>query len=181
MSHKPLLGAVIAAALMGFGAAAQAQYTAIVSVAPPAPRVEVVPGPRTGWVWAPGHWEWRGNEYSWVEGHWMREREGYAYREPRWVQRANGQWQLVGGDWQRRGPNGDRDGDGVANRYDRDRDGDGIRNRDERRSMGNNRGNRFGPNGDYDRDGIANRHDRDIDGDGVRNSRDEFPYDHRRD
>ena len=32
-----------------------------------------------------------------------------------------------------RGPRGDRDRDGVPNRYDRDRDGDGQRNRDDRR------------------------------------------------
>jgi len=32
-----------------------------------------------------------------------------------------------------RGPRGDRDRDGIPNRYDRDRDGDGQRNRDDRR------------------------------------------------
>lgn len=32
-----------------------------------------------------------------------------------------------------RGPRGDRDHDGVPNRWDRDRDGDGQRNRDDRR------------------------------------------------
>ena len=55
-----------------------------------------------GWVWAPGHYEWRGGEYAWMEGHWMRERVGYEYREPRWVQRGNGQWALVGGNWEHR-------------------------------------------------------------------------------
>lgn len=34
--------------------------------------------------------------------------------------------------WQRRGPNGDRDRDGIKNRHDRDRDGDGVRNRYDR-------------------------------------------------
>ncbi|HEY8358127.1 MAG TPA: hypothetical protein VIL30_11765 [Ramlibacter sp.] len=33
----------------------------------------------------------------------------------------------------RRGPQGDRDRDGVANRYDRDRDNDGVRNRNDAR------------------------------------------------
>lgn len=169
MHNKPLLGALLAASLMGFGAAAQAQYTAIVSVAPPAPRHEIVPAPRAGWVWAPGHWEWRGNQYVWMEGQWMRERSGYEYREPRWVQRGNGEWVLVGNSWERRGPYGDRDGDGIANRYDRDRNGDGI---------ADNR--RMGPNGDLDRDGVANRNDRDRDGDGIRNSRDRHPDDRRR-
>ena len=172
--NKPLLGALVAASLMGFGAAAQAQYSAIVSVAPPAPRVEVVPAPRSGWVWAPGHWQWQGNQYVWVEGHWLRERAGYEYREPRWVQRRNGEWILVGGDWEPRGPYGDRDRDGVANRYDPDRDGDGIPNRYD------NRRNRFSPNADLDRDGIANRYDRDRDGDGIRNARDRYPDNWRR-
>ena len=151
MRNKTLLGAAMAAALMGFGAAAQAQYTAIVSVAPPAPRAEVVPAPRAGWVWAPGHYEWRNNEYRWVEGHWMRERVGYEYREPRWVQRADGSWILVGNNWEER--------------------------RAERQAR---REARMHPDADFDRDGIANRYDRDIDGDGVRNRRDQFPYNPRR-
>jgi hypothetical protein len=149
--HKPLLGAVLAATLMGFGAAAQAQYSAIVSVAPPAPRYEVVPAPREGWVWAPGHWQWRGDEYAWVEGHWMRERVGYEYREPRWVQRGNGEWVLVGDNWEQ------RMAERQARRYERNH-----------------------PLGDRDGDGIANQDDRDIDGDGVRNRRDRFPYNPRR-
>ena len=48
------------------------------------------------------------------------------YREPRWVQRANGEWVLVGNTWEQRGPNGDRDREGIANQD--DRDGDGVRN-----------------------------------------------------
>jgi hypothetical protein len=34
--------------------------------------------------------------------------------------------------WQRRGPHGDRDRDGIRNQHDRDRDGDGVRNRYDR-------------------------------------------------
>lgn len=171
-NNKTLLAAVLATALTGFGAAAHAQYTAIVSVAPPAPQYEVVPGARAGYVWDAGHYEYRGNRYVWVPGRWLEARDGYQWEQRRWVQRGN-EWQLVGGDW-RRGPNGDRDGDGVANRYDRDRDGDGVPNRYD-----NNR-NRMGPNADLDRDGISNRNDRDIDGDGIRNNRDSHPYDRRR-
>ncbi len=55
MRNKIVLGAALAASLLGLGTAAQAQYTAIVSVAPPAPRYEVVPAQRPGHVWAPGH------------------------------------------------------------------------------------------------------------------------------
>ena len=125
-SNKTLLAAVLATALTGFGAAAHAQYTAIVSIAPPAPQYEVVPAPRAGYVWDNGHYEYRGNRYVWVQGRWLEARDGYQWEQRRWVQRGN-QWQLVGGDWQR-GPYGDRDRDGIANRNDRDIDGDGVRN-----------------------------------------------------
>ena len=39
---------------------------------------------------------------------------------------------LGGRSWQRRGPYGDLDRDGIVNRHDRDRDGDGVRNRNDR-------------------------------------------------
>lgn len=148
MRSKTLLGAAIAAALMGLGASAQAQYNAVVSSAPPAPRHEAVPAPRTGWIWAPGHYERRAGEYAWVEGHWMRERAGYEYREPHWVQRGDGSWVLVGNNWERR-----------------------AEERMARREA------RMAPEADFDRDGIANQYDRDIDGDGVPNRLDRFPYD----
>jgi hypothetical protein len=151
MHTKTLLGAAFAAALMGFGAVAQAQYSAVVSVAPPAPRHEVVPAPRAGWIWAPGYYEHRGDQYVWVEGHWMRERVGYEYREPRWVQRADGSWYLVGNNWER------RQAEREARHYARNH-----------------------PEADFDRDGIANGRDRDIDGDGVPNRRDRYPYNPRR-
>jgi len=186
MIKKTLLGAIVAAgSLMSLApTAANAQYTAIVSTQPPpAPLHEIVPPPRHGYVWAPGHHEYRGNQYVWVQGHWMPARTGFEYREPRWVQRGNGEWALVGGNWERRGPNGDRDHDGIANRYDRDRDGDGVPNaydnRPNRPNFARNQ-QRFGPNGDLDRDGILNKDDRDRDGDGVRNSRDRFPDDRTR-
>ena len=124
MRNKTTIAAVIAASLLGFGAAAQA-YTAIVSVAPPAPRIEVVPAQRHGHVWAPGHYEWRGGQYAWVEGHWLAERRGYEYREPRWVQRGNGEWVLVGGNWEHRADHDrhargrDWDGDGIPDHRDR--------------------------------------------------------------
>ena len=90
MFKKTILGAVVAAgSLMSLlPGAANAQYTAIVSVAPPPPVVEVAPAPRTGYVWAQGHHEWRGNLYVWVPGHWLAARNGYEYREHRWVQRG---------------------------------------------------------------------------------------------
>ena len=186
MFKKTLRGAVVAAGslISLVPTAANAQYTAIVASAPPPPRAGAGPQPRRGDVRAPGPNPWRRHQDVWVRGHWLEERAGYEYREPRWVQRANGNWVLVGNAWERRGPNGDRDGDGVANRYDRDKDGDGIPNaRDDRPNRADQyaraerRAHRFGPNGDIDRDGIANQDDRDRDGDGVRNHRDRYPND----
>jgi hypothetical protein len=159
MFNKSILGAALAASLLGATGIAQAQFT--ISIAPPAPVHEVVPAPREGYVWVPGYHDWRNGNYVWVQGHWERDRPGYAFQERRWIQRGNGEWMMVGGNWERRGPGGDRDGDGIANRNDPD-----------------NR--RFGPYGDLDRDGIQNRHDRDRDGDGVRNARDRYPDNARR-
>jgi len=155
MKSRTILGGVIAAALLGFGAAANAQFSAIVAVAPPPPQYEVVPAPRPGHVWAPGHYEWRGNQHVWVQGRWLPARSGYDYREPRWVQRGNGQWVLVGNNWERRGPPGDRGRPGHAQ-------------------------NRHGHRGDLDRDGVPNARDRDRDGDGVANHRDRLPNDRNR-
>jgi hypothetical protein len=94
--------------------------------APPAPIYEAVPAPREGWVWTPGFYDWRDGRYVWTSGRWAQERPGWAWQEARWLQRADGSWYLVSGQWvqsqqygDRRGPDGDRDSDGVANRYDR--------------------------------------------------------------
>ena len=59
-----------AIALGTLGALGTAPASAAVSVqlqiAPPAPRAEYVPAPRRGHVWAPGHWDWRGQRHVWV-------------------------------------------------------------------------------------------------------------------
>lgn len=66
--------------------------------------------------------------------------------------------------WQRRGPYGDHDRDGIANIY----DSGGPRNQWRQARL-------YGPYGDLDRDGIMNQQDRDRDGDGVRNRYDRLP------
>ena len=163
MKHNRLIVSLAAAgALMGLTSVAQAapavvatpSYgpTVIVQPAPPPPIYERAPGVRDGYVWAPGHHEWRNGRYEWRPGYWVSERPGYIWEQPHWVQRRDGSWFLAGNAWERRGPNGDRDGDGIANRYDRDRDGDGIPNRYD------NRG-RHGAYGDRDGDGVVNRDD----------------------
>ena len=103
----------------------------LLDVAPPAVRYEVVPAPRHGYVWAPGYWDWRGSRHVWIRGHWVRERPGYVYYAPRWHQ-DNGRWRFERERWDRGdriARSGDRDRDGIPNRYDRDRDGDGVPNR----------------------------------------------------
>ena len=113
--RKSVLTAIVAAT-MGLSAIPATSVAADVyfRVAPPAPRVEVVPAPRSGYLWAPGYWDARGSRHRWVRGHWERERRGYRFSEPRWVERDN-RWHLERPRWQR----GDRDRDGVPNRFDR--------------------------------------------------------------
>jgi len=114
--RKPLL---VTLCVASFGAASipipgSAAVDVFFNVAPPAPRVEVIPAPRHGFVWVPGYWDARGQRHAWIGGHWERERRGYVYVEPRWIQREN-RWYLERGRWNR----GDRDGDGVPNYRDR--------------------------------------------------------------
>ena len=135
---KTVLLAVAVAS--SFGAAVAAQRAIVITEAPPAVREERVPDYRRGYEWAPGHWAYRNGQYVWVEGRFLRERRGMHWVPERWVQRPNGRWELVAGHWargERRGQYmghrgngmGDRDRDGVPNRYDRDKDNDGVPNR----------------------------------------------------
>jgi hypothetical protein len=63
-------------------------------------RAERAPPPRRGYVWVPGHWDWRGHRHLWVKGNWVRDRPGYTYRQPRWEER-DGRWQMERGNWAR--------------------------------------------------------------------------------
>jgi hypothetical protein len=111
-----------------------------IRIAPPEPRYERTPRARRGYVWVPGHWDWRGNRHVWVSGTWLRDRPGYVYSQPRWIER-DGRWILEQPRWDRR-RDGDRDG--IADRHDRDRDNDGVSNRRDR---------------DRDGDGVPNSRD----------------------
>jgi hypothetical protein len=133
---------------------ADAQVSITFGSPPPPPRYEVVPAPRTGHIWAPGHYELIHDQYVWRPGQWLTARPGYRYVQPTWVQVGN-RWQYTPSRW-------DRDGDGIPNRYDRtdnrygrygDRDRDGVPNRYDRYD------NRQGAFGDRDRDGVPNAFD----------------------
>jgi len=112
MFKKILLASMIAASLGSIPLASVAR-TIIVREAPPPPRDETIPAARRGYVWAPGHWEWRHNRHVWASGHWIRERRGHHWEADRWEER-DGRWVMVPGRWAR----GDRDNDGVPNRMD---------------------------------------------------------------
>jgi len=171
MIRKTLLAAALgSAALLGLSTGAQAVpavvattpgNVTIVQAAPPAPMFEQVPAPREGYVWAPGHYEWRDGRYVWASGRWIDERPGWQWQEARWVQHQDGSWHLVGGQWVR------------GDRYSYDDDDDRYERRQARRQL-------YGPNGDLDGDGVRNADDRDRDGDGVANRFDDFPSDPRR-
>ena len=134
MKSVLLAASVATAGLAGLAlptpAQAQAWINVQIGTPPPAPRYEVVPAPRRGYVWAPGHYEARRGGYHWVRGHWLQARPGYAYVAPTWVAQGK-RWAYRPARWDARpvraynGPppharaRADRDRDGVPNRNDR--------------------------------------------------------------
>lgn len=135
LAKKLLVSALFAVGLIGAVATPLTSFAQVelrLNYGPPAPRYEVIPEPRSGYIWSGGHWQWRTNRHVWVGGNWQPERPGYAYYQPRWVEHQGGGWNYRPSRWDRDGdgiPNsrdatpdgarrGDRDGDGVPNRYD---------------------------------------------------------------
>jgi len=75
--------------------------SAIVTVAPPAPEVEIHDvAPVAGYVWIGGYWNWVGGRHTWVAGHWEAPRPGHRWVPHTWV-RAQGGWRLDQGHWER--------------------------------------------------------------------------------
>jgi len=70
----------------------------VVRVEPPAPRIEDMPAPREGYVWAPGYWSWDGSNYVWVEGRYVPALAGYTYVAPHW-EAVDGGWVLRSEQW----------------------------------------------------------------------------------
>jgi hypothetical protein len=92
--------AILAAASAAFTVPVQAARVGVdINIGPPPLRVEAVPGPRRGYLWTPGYWDWRGGHHHWVGGTWVRERRGYAYHHPEWVNHE-GHWHLERGRWE---------------------------------------------------------------------------------
>ena len=120
MWKRKLFAAAIAASSIGFAIPASSEVGIYLDVAPPAPRYEVIPAPRAGYVWQPGVWVWRDDRHFWVRGHWVRERHGMYWHPDRWEQRE-GRWAFERGRWDRErfAARRDSDGDGVPDRFDR--------------------------------------------------------------
>jgi len=100
--------------------------------APPPPRSESATV-KAGFVWIPGRWDWKNDQWAWLDGHWERERAGKKWRPAQWQNQSNN-WVLVDGDWidasaQIPPPTGDMTpppptGDHHDMDHDRDRDHD---------------------------------------------------------
>jgi len=86
-----LLASAVGAAAVASPAIARDNVAFAVSVGPPPPRVEYVPPPRPGYVWAPGYWNWNGHHHVWVKGHYMR-----GHRHAQWVP---DHWEQHGDRW----------------------------------------------------------------------------------
>src|SRR5258708_13388306 len=91
-------GALLASSIGLTPAVASAEVGIFLDVAPPAPRYEVVPASREGFVWAPGYWDWRDGRHYWNRGHWERQRVGYHWNESRW-EHLDERWPLNLGGW----------------------------------------------------------------------------------
>lgn len=79
---------------------AQAQAVIRVDVAPPAPRVEVIPAaPSPRHVWMPGYWNWDGRvrQHVWIGGRYDFARPQMTWVPARWVQK----WEYLPGHWAR--------------------------------------------------------------------------------
>jgi hypothetical protein len=74
---------------------------AVVTVAPPPPRREVIGvAPNRGYVWVGGYWQWTGARHDWVAGHWEAPRNGYHWVPHSWHHERDG-WHLAEGHWER--------------------------------------------------------------------------------
>ena len=113
-----LLCASIALSTVAMPAAAQVYVTppappgVIIRVAPPAPRFEVVPAPRPGYIWAPGYWGWEGERHVWRGGRHVEARPGHHWVADGWHARE-GRHHFAPGRWEQ-GHEGKENGRGKG-------------------------------------------------------------------
>jgi hypothetical protein len=91
---------ILATAAAAWPAVSSAAVGIDIDVAPPPPRVEVLPPPRIGYEWAPGYWAWRHGAHVWIRGRWLVARPGYRWAPAHWEQRGP-HWHYWRGHWQR--------------------------------------------------------------------------------
>lgn len=97
----PVALAIAATATLTFAAPpASAREIIIAPVAPPPPRVEVIPAPRAGRVWESGHWHWVGQRYAWVPGGWRPVVVGSRFVPGGWRHHGR-RWAWSEGRWER--------------------------------------------------------------------------------
>lgn len=73
----------------------------VVTEAPPAPLVEVIPvRPSPSVIWISGYWGWGGGRYIWHPGHWSGVRVGYTWAPGHWSRHGSG-WRFSGNYWTR--------------------------------------------------------------------------------
>lgn len=65
-----------------------AQINLMITIAPPAQTVEVVPRMSPGYVWVPGYWAWHTDRYIWVHGRTVAQRAGYRWAPDNWERRG---------------------------------------------------------------------------------------------
>ncbi len=67
---------------------------------PPAPKAEAVPPqPAPDFVWQPGYWDWRDNQFVWINGRWEQpSRPNVTWMPTHWEKRAD-RWVLTAGYW----------------------------------------------------------------------------------
>jgi hypothetical protein len=96
--RKALVGTLLVLSASSMAGFAQARGYVEVDVAPPPDRVEHVPPPRTGYVWAPGYWRWDHGHHVWVRGHWIHERHGHHWVHDQWHHDGD-RWRYEAGHW----------------------------------------------------------------------------------
>jgi hypothetical protein len=96
--RKALVGALLAISAVGMAGFAQARSYIDVEIGPPPDRVEQVPPPRAGYVWAPGYWRWDHGHHVWVKGHYIHERHGHHWVNDQWVRHGD-RWRYQQGHW----------------------------------------------------------------------------------
>jgi hypothetical protein len=98
-TNLPALWLMLISAELLIGLPARGSGTEIYTEeAPPAPRMERMPQPHAGLVWAPGHWEWSGKAFYWIDGDWLVERRKRHWVAAQW-QQAGSKWHFLPGHW----------------------------------------------------------------------------------